>query len=146
MKIRVIWVGKTKEQFILEGINKFLRLLKPFAGVSITEVKEEKGRPVEEMLEKEGERILKLQLPYVLLDEKGKNLSSPEFARFLEGRGASVNFVLGGAYGVSDRVKERSAATLALSKMTFTHEMARLFLLEQVYRAFTIMQDRGYHH
>ncbi len=146
MKIRVIWVGKTKEQFILEGINKFLRLLKPFAGVSITEVKEEKGRPVEEMLEKEGERILKLQLPYVLLDEKGKNLSSPEFARFLEGRGASVNFVLGGAYGVSDRVKERSAATIALSKMTFTHEMARLFLLEQVYRACTIMQNRGYHH
>lgn len=146
MKIRVIWAGKTKEQFILEGINKFLRLLKPYAGVSITEVKEEKGRPVEEMLEKEGERILKLQIPYVLLDEKGKNLSSPEFARFLEGRGASVNFVLGGAYGVSDRVKERSAATIALSKMTFTHEMARLFLLEQVYRAFTIMQNRGYHH
>lgn len=146
MRIRLIWVGRTKEQFILEGLNKFLRLIKPYAGIIITEVKEEKDRPVPDMLEKEGERILKMQVPYILLDEKGKSLTSPEFARFLDSKGPSVNFVLGGAYGLSEKVKQMSEASIALSKMTFTHEMARLFLLEQIYRAFMIMHKRGYHH
>ena len=146
MRIRLIWVGRTKEQFILEGINKFLKLIKPYAVITITEVREEKGRPVPDMLEKEGERILKMQIPYVLLDEKGKNLSSPEFARFIDSKGPSVNFVLGGAYGVSEKVRKGPETSIALSKMTFTHEMARLFLIEQIYRAFTITHKRGYHH
>lgn len=146
MRIRLIWVGRTKEQFILEGINKFLKLIKPYARIIITEVREEKGRPVPDMLEREGERILKTQVPYILLDEKGKELTSSEFARFLDSKGPSVNFVLGGAFGVSEKVRQTAGASIALSKMTFTHEMARLFLLEQIYRAFTIMHKRGYHH
>ena len=97
------------------------------------------------MVEKEGERILKLQEPYTLLDEKGESLTSVEFAEYI-GHKSSVNFVLGGAYGVSEEVKKTAQKTLSLSKMTFTHEMSRLFFLEQLFRSFTIMHKRGYHH
>jgi 23S rRNA (pseudouridine1915-N3)-methyltransferase len=146
MKIKVIWPGKTKEQFILEGINKYLKLSRPYAEVSIIEIKEEKGRDVMKTVAKEGERILKLQTPYTLFDEKGDVLSSIEFAEYIRAHQPLVNFVIGGAYGVSDEVKKTAQSTISLSRMTFTHEMARLFLLEQLYRAFTIMNKKGYHH
>jgi 23S rRNA (pseudouridine1915-N3)-methyltransferase len=135
MKIRLIWPGKTKEQFIIEGISKYLKLSKPYADISIIEIKEEKG----------GERILKLQGPYTLLDEKGESMSSVEFAEYI-GHKPSLNFVLGGAYGVSEEVKKTAQKTLSLSRMTFTHEMSRLFFLEQLFRSFTIMHKGGYHH
>jgi len=146
MKIRLVWVGKTKERFIQEGIEKYLRLLRPFADVAVSEIREEKGIDIQRMVEKEGERILKLRSPYVLLDEKGKEYTSAGFADFLSGRQPSVHFVVGGAYGVSERVKEAAEGTVALSEMTLTHEMSRLLLVEQLYRAFTIMHKRGYHH
>ena len=146
MKIRLIWVGKTKERFILEGINKYIRMLKPYAEVSVTEIKDEKGKDIQRMIEKEGERIEKLQVPYVLLDETGKSYSSVEFAKFVDSANPAVSFVLGGAYGVSDRVRQMAQARIALSSMTFTHEMARLVLAEQLFRAFTILHKRGYHH
>lgn len=146
MKIRVIWPGKTKEQFILEGLRKYLKLLRPYADISTIELKEEKGSDVRKILEKEGERILKLQVPYTLFDEKGGPLTSKEFAEYLAEHQSSVNFVLGGAYGVSEEVKKTAHNTISLSRMTFTHEMSRLFFLEQLYRAFTIIHKRGYHH
>ena len=145
MKIRLIWPGKTKEQFILEGMNKYLKLSRPYADISIIEIKEEKGKDVMSTVEKEGERILKLQEPYTLLDEKGEALTSLAFAEYI-GHKPSVNFVLGGAYGVSEGVKKMAQKTISLSKMTFTHEMSRLFFLEQLFRSFTIMHKRGYHH
>jgi len=146
MKIRVIWPGKTKEQFILEGLRKYLKLLRPYADINTIELKEEKGSDVRKMLEKEGERILKLQVPYTLLDEKGEALTSIEFAAYLAGHQSPINFILGGAYGVSEEVKKKAHKTLSLSRMTLTHEMSRLFFLEQLYRAFTIMHKKGYHH
>lgn len=146
MKIRLVWVGKTKERCIDEGIKRYLRMLKPFGDVSVVEIKEEKGKDIHRMVEKEGERILKLPAPYVLLDEKGKGFTSPEFADFLSRRSPSITFVAGGAYGVSENVREAAECMVALSKMTLTHEMARLLLVEQIYRAFTIMHKRGYHH
>src|SRR5512143_265456 len=100
MKIKLAWVGRTKERFITEGINKYLKLLKPFADVSVVEIKEEKGKDIQRMVEKEGERILKLQTPFVLLDEKGEGYTSVEFARFISGHSSPVTFVMGGAYGV----------------------------------------------
>ena len=145
MKIRLIWPGKTKEQFILEGINKYLKLSRPYVDISIIEIKEEKGMNVRKMVEKEGERILKLQGPYTLLDEKGEALTSVAFAEYI-GNKPLLNFVLGGAYGVSEEVKKTAQKTLSLSRMTFTHEMSRLFFLEQLFRSFTIMHKRGYHH
>jgi 23S rRNA (pseudouridine1915-N3)-methyltransferase len=146
MKIRLIWVGKTKEQFVIEGMRKYLRLLKPFADVSVREIKEEKVKDIHRMLEKEGERILGLRTPYVLLDEKGKMLTSVQFAEFIFSHGPEINFVVGGAYGVSEDVKKAARGTIALSKMTFTHDMSRIFLLEQMYRSFAITNKRGYHH
>ena len=146
MKIRVIWPGKTKEQFITEGLNKYLKLLRPYAEISVLELKEEKGNDISKMLKKEGERILKLQVPYTLLDEKGDLMTSGEFAGYIAEHIPSVNFVLGGAYGVSEDVKKTAQKKLSLSRMTFTHEMSRLFFLEQLYRAFTIIHKRGYHH
>jgi 23S rRNA (pseudouridine1915-N3)-methyltransferase len=145
MRIKLIWVGRTKEQFVRDGIKKYLKLLTHFGDISITEIKAEKGRHTDIMIEKESRRILNLKLPYVLLDEKGKNLSTVAFTNYMRDRG-SVNFVLGGAFGVSDEIKEKAQDCFALSKMTLTHEMSRLFLMEQIYRAFTIIQKRGYHH
>ena len=146
MKIHLVWVGKTKERFILEGTQKYLKLLRPYADVVITEIREEKVKDIGRMLSKESERIHGLRTPYVLLDEKGDTLDSAAFSRFLEKQGMSVTFVLGGAYGVSDDVKAAAKKKIALSAMTFTHEMSRLILLEQLYRAFTILQKKGYHH
>jgi 23S rRNA (pseudouridine1915-N3)-methyltransferase len=146
MKIKLIWPGKTKEQFILEGINKYLKLSRPYADISIIEIKEEKGKDAMKTIEKEGQRILKLQTPYALFDEKGETLTSKEFAEYIGAHQPSVNFVIGGAYGVSEEVKKTAQGRISLSRMTLTHEMARLFMLEQLYRAFTIMHKKGYHH
>jgi 23S rRNA (pseudouridine1915-N3)-methyltransferase len=146
MKIRVIWPGKTKEQFISEGVNKYLKLLRPYAEIIVLELKEERGNDISNMLKKEGERILKLEGPYTLLDEKGDLMTSGEFAGYIAEHVHPVNFVLGGAYGVSEEVKKTAQKKLSLSTMTFTHEMSRLFFLEQLYRAFTIIHKRGYHH
>lgn len=146
MKIRLIWVGKTKEPFLHEGIRKYLKLLKPYVDISVTEIKEERGKNIRRNLEKEGERILKLNAPFTLMDEKGMTLSSVEFSEYIREQGPDMGFVFGGAYGVSDTVKESSRKSIALSRMTFTHEMSRVIFLEQVFRAFTIIHKRSYHH
>ena len=146
MKIQLIWVGKTKEPFIHEGLQKYLKLLQYYADVSVTEVREEKVKDISRMLGKESERIQNLKAPYLLLDERGETLDSVEFARFVEKQGSSSTFLLGGAYGVSEDVKAKAKKRIRLSSMTFTHEMSRLIFLEQLYRAFTILQKRGYHH
>ncbi|MEJ2182124.1 MAG: 23S rRNA (pseudouridine(1915)-N(3))-methyltransferase RlmH [Nitrospirota bacterium] len=146
MKVRILWVGKTKEAFLAEGIGKYLALLQPHADVRVVEIKEEKGGkdPVR-VLRREGERIVKQAETYVLLDERGREMTSEELAGFLGDR-PRVDFVVGGPHGVSEDVRRRAAATLALSRMTLTHEMARLLLLEQLYRAVTIKAGTGYHH
>jgi 23S rRNA (pseudouridine1915-N3)-methyltransferase len=138
-------VGKTKERYIAEGIAKYLRLLRPFASVDIVETKEQKGKASDVAIRKEGEGILRKTSSYILFDERGREVSSVEFASILKDR-AQVDFVLGGAYGVSDDVKNAASDIVALSRMTLTHEMARLLLLEQIYRAMTINRGGGYHH
>ena len=145
MKARILWVGRTKEKYLTEGINRYLKMLKHMAHVSVIEVKEEKGKTKENALLAEGERILRQTGSYILLDESGREFNSKDFARFL-GEKEQVDFVLGGAYGVSSEVKEKAAAKIALSKMTLTHEMARLIFLEQFYRAMTIIKGKEYHH
>lgn len=145
MKARILWVGRTKEKYLTEGINRYLKMLKHMANVSVIEVKEEKGKTKENALFAEGERILRQTGSYILLDESGREFNSKDFARFL-GEKEQVDFVLGGAYGVSPEIKEKAAAKIALSKMTLTHEMARLIFLEQFYRAMTIIKGKEYHH
>lgn len=156
MKITLIWPGKTKEDFIKSGIAKYIKYIRPMAKVEIIEVKEAKGGEISgygKGLDEEGRRILEQAKKgtggagpgYVLLDERGKQMTSPEFAKFMENSGGG-RFVIGGAYGVSSEVRQKAAFTLSLSKMTLPHELARVVLLEQIYRGLSISSGKGYHH
>jgi 23S rRNA (pseudouridine1915-N3)-methyltransferase len=145
MKFRLVWVGRTRERYLAEGIRRYEHLLGTVARVSIVEVPEVRGRSRDKIVEEEGRRILRLGEPYVLFDEKGRVVSSREFAAFIESCAART-FVIGGAFGVSQEVRQRALESVALSRMTFTHEMARLIALEQFYRAMTILKGKEYHH
>lgn len=145
MKIRILWVGKTKEQYLIDGIDRYLKLLGHMAQVSVIDIKEEKGKPRGTALAAEGSRILKQTRFYTLLNEKGREFTSVEFAGYL-GKKVNFDFVVGGPYGVSEELREKAADTISLSRMTFTHEMVRLVFLEQLYRAITIMKGMEYHH
>lgn len=145
MRLRMLWVGRTKSAFLNQGIEYYLSLLKGYAAVSVIEIKEEKGLPQEVALAREGVRIMKKTASFVLLDEGGRQFSSVDFAGMISRR-SGWDFVMGGPFGVAEAVREQAELTLSLSRMTLTHEMARLVLLEQVFRCFTIIRNRGYHH
>lgn len=153
MKLRLIWVGKSQEPWVKTGIDEYAGRIRRYAPLEIVEAKEEKGALPEQMQQREGERIMKL-IPkgsrLILLDETGRQLTSAEFAALAgKYRDASVPelcFVIGGAYGFSPELRRLADESLALSKMTFTHQMIRPFFLEQLYRAFTILNGEGYHH
>ena len=158
MQIRIIAVGKIKEKFLQEGIAEYEKRLRPYAKVQIIEITEEKrplsASPAIESAAKvkEGERILAV-IPegsfVISLDVKGQIWSSEELAASfreweLTGQNQLV-FVIGGDLGLSPALLARSDIRLSLSKMTFTHPMARLLLVEQVYRAFRILRGEPYH-
>lgn len=152
MKIRVLWVGKSRDAWVKEAIAEYAGRIKHYAPIEICEVRDEKGAEAEEMRRRECERLEK-QIPpgatVVLLDERGDQPVSPALAAYVgKQRDAGVGemvFVIGGAYGFSEEFRRRGRL-LALSKMTFTHQMVRVFLLEQIYRAFTILNNEPYHH
>ena len=148
MNFRFVWVGKTKNRSYLALQDDYLQRLSHFVKCELVEVKDSLPHETKEI---EGERILgKLnQSPFVLLlDVKGRTLSSGELAKEVENwqnRGIKeVSFVIGGANGVSSAVVEKADNSLSLSILTFTHEMARVVLLEQLYRAFTIIRGFPY--
>lgn len=148
MIIRLVWVGKTKEPWAREAIGKYSKLIRPYAKIEVVEVKELKGRgPAERerTVESEGRRILEKAKSYVLLDVLGKAPGSVEFSDMLRAR-ASMEFVIGGPWGVSDAVRGKADGILSLSNMTLTHDLARIVLMEQIYRGFTIITGKGYHH
>jgi 23S rRNA (pseudouridine1915-N3)-methyltransferase len=156
MKLTILCMGKTKERFIQEGIEKYLRYLRPYADASIKELKEEKIQDLKDapsIRKKEAERIFRA-VPagayLVSLDERGEGFTSHEFASLLnhtlESGVREMMFVIGGAMGLDEEVVTRSHKTVALSRWTFTHDMARLVLLEQLYRAFTIIKGKTYHY
>jgi 23S rRNA (pseudouridine1915-N3)-methyltransferase len=144
-KIKILWLGKTKSSHLAEGIDYYLKLLSPMAQVEVVEIKEERGKNADAALAAETRKILRQAAGFYLLDERGSQYTSVGFARFLDGKDR-LEFVIGGAFGVSDEVKQKSKGTIALSAMTLTHEMARLLFLEQLYRAFTILKGKEYHH
>jgi 23S rRNA (pseudouridine1915-N3)-methyltransferase len=115
------------------------------AQVSIIEIKEHRGKSMGDSLSHEGTKILKQTQSYCLLDSTGKEFTSPDFALYLREKGA-VDFLIGGPFGVCDEIKAKAKETISLSRMTFTHEMARIVLLEQIFRAMTIIQGKEYHH
>ena len=152
MKIRILWVGKSRDAWVKEVISDYAGRIKRYAPLELCEVRDEKGAEAEEMRRRECDRLEKQVPPgavLILLDERGDQMDSPALADFIGkqrdcGTGEIV-FAIGGAYGFSEEFR-RHGRLLALSKMTFTHQMVRIFLLEQVYRAFTILNKEPYHH
>lgn len=153
MRLRVLWVGKTQEEWVRTGSDEYAGRIRRYLPLEIGEVREEKGASPELMRSREAERLLK-NMPkgarLVLLDELGEQYTSAGFAAFLgRERDAGTQelvFAIGGAYGVDETVRSRAHRTIALSKMTFTHQMVRVFLLEQLYRGLTILNNESYHH
>ena len=156
MKLKLITVGKTVEKYLKEGIGIYTGRLGHYASfemVELPDLKQTSSLSEAQIKEREGEMILKTVRPsdyLILLDERGKMLSSKELARDLEQKSAHLSrdvvFVIGGPYGFSDAVYERCDGKLSLSRMTFSHQMVRLLFVEQLYRAFTIIKGEPYHH
>jgi len=153
MRLIILAVGKIKKDYFHEAIREYLKRLGPYAKIDIEEIEAEpfKRESDKEKAKKiEGERILKFleknEGNIILLDEKGKNFSSHEFAEFLEDKNERIIFVIGGALGFNKNILENSYQKLSLSKMTFPHEIARMILLEQIYRATTITSGKEYHY
>lgn len=158
MNIKIIAIGKIKEDYLKTGINEYLKRISKYSKIDIVEVLDSPipDNPHQSEIDKakqiEGERVLKLLKPsdYVInLDMNKKEMESTEFAsylnkKFVEG-GSNIIFVIGGSYGLSDELKKRANDSLSLSKMTFLHQMTRLILLEQIYRAFKILNNETYH-
>lgn len=139
LKIKIIAVGKLKEQHISYLISEFQKRISPFADLTITELKDEG-------LAKEAAKLENYlgQNTYIL-DETGKMYNSEELAAFLKKAEREITFIIGGPEGITPSLKQKSKL-ISLSKMTFTHEMARLFLIEQLYRACMINNGRSYYH
>lgn len=153
MRLKLLWVGKTQEPWVRAGIDEYAGRVRRYLPLEILEAREEKGAQAVAMRERECERLAKL-LPkgarLVVLDERGEGMSSTEFASFLSrSRDQGISdlvFAIGGAYGFSDGFRSQAFKAISLSRMTLTHQMVRVFLLEQIYRGFTIMNGEPYHH
>lgn len=155
MKITLLVVGKTTDSHIEALIQEYQKRLThyvPFTLQVIPELKNTKALTSEQQKQAEGELILRTITPatdLILLDEHGKEYRSIEFADYIQKRmssGRDVVFVVGGPYGFSEAVYQRANAKISLSKMTFSHQMVRLFFVEQIYRAMTILRGEPYHH
>ncbi len=156
MKVILVIVGKTDEAYLETGINKYVDRLKhyiPFEIKLIPDIRNTRKLSEDQQKVKEGELILQQVSPgdeVVLLDEGGKQYSSRQFSEFMEQkllRGIKrLIFVIGGPYGFSPDVYNKSQGKLSLSKMTFSHQMVRLIFTEQLYRAMTILKNQPYHH
>ena len=158
MKITIVTAGKIKEKYLTAGINEFLKRLGSFANVKIVEINEEKMKdnPSEaekqQTLQQEGQRLLRqvAEGSYLfVLDVYGQQLSSEKLAAkldslALQGR-SNITFLIGGAFGLSEEVRQAADFRLSFSPMTFTHQMIRLLLVEQIYRCFKINRGEKYH-
>ena len=158
MRISIVTVGKIKERYLTEGIAEFTKRLTPFCRLDIVEISEEKmpdnpsAAEKAKVLAREGERLLKQIRPgsyAVILDVAGQPLSSEALAGKFDAWALSgssdITFVIGGAFGLAPTVLAAAQERLSFSKMTFTHQMIRLLLVEQIYRAFKISRGEPYH-
>jgi len=151
MRFRLIWVGRTRSEHLRALLEDYTKRLSRFVRCEVTEIREAAGGEAHICLEDEGKRImasLASDALAVLLDVEGRQWSSPELATEVErwqGRAVKeVAFVVGGHYGVAPRVRTRADIRWSLSPLTLTHEMARVVLVEQLYRAYTIMRGLPY--
>ncbi len=156
MKITLIAIGKTDDknlEVLIEDYTNRLKHYVPFAIDIIPDIKNTKNLNETWKKQLEGQEILKritLVDTLILLDEKGKSYSSVSFSEYLQKKMNSglknLVFVIGGPYGFSEEIYDRANGKIALSQMTFSHQMVRLFIIEQLYRGFTILRNEPYHH
>ena len=159
MNIKIIAVGKIKEKFYKDAINEYLKRMSKYNNIEIIEVADEMAaenlseKELEQVKDKEGEKILakiEEQDYVVTLEILGKQMDSIEFSKFIqnqrqEGFGRNLVFVIGGSNGLSKKVSQRSNYKLSFSKMTYPHQLMRVILIEQIYRAFRIINGHPYH-
>jgi 23S rRNA (pseudouridine1915-N3)-methyltransferase len=149
--IKIICVGNIKEEFFRDAIEEYKKRLTRYTKIEIIEVKDISYDDIDKSINLEGIEILKHidSKDYVItLEIEGKELSSEEFAEKIESIQSinpNITFVIGGSYGLSENVKERSNYKLSFSKMTFPHQLFRIVLLEQIYRSFKILNNESYH-
>lgn len=155
MKIRIICLGKTKQKFIEEGIIEYQKRITKYIKLEwqiLPDVKLTGSKTIEIVKEQEAvilEKNLSQSSFLIVLDEKGKEFSSEKFAEFLEEKlsfGKDIIFVIGGVYGLSKKILKRADLVLSFSRFTFTHQMIRFLLAEQLYRSFTIIKGKKYHY
>ncbi len=156
MTIKLLAIGKTDSKALQSLIDTYAKRLQHYVKFEIEiipDLKNPKNLSEEQQKTKEGELILKKLNPMdilILFDEKGKHYSSVEFSTYLQKKMNSgikqLVFLIGGPYGFSQQIYEAASGKISLSKMTFSHQMVRLFITEQVYRAFTILKNEPYHH
>ena len=150
--IKIICVGKIKEQYLVDGIKEYKKRMESWKGVEIVEVKECINNNIEKVKDLEGELILEKinKEDYVItLEIEGKMIDSTSLANKIDELytygNTNIVFIIGGSWGLSDKVKSRSNYKLSFSKFTFPHQLMRLILMEQIYRAFTIINHKEYH-
>lgn len=156
MTIKLLAIGKTDSSQLQELIEVYQKRLQHYINFEIElipDLKKTKNLSEEQQKEKEGQLILKKLAPtdvLILFDEKGKHFTSIEYSQYLQKKMNSgikqVVFLIGGPYGFSNDVYAKASGKISLSKMTFSHQMVRLFITEQLYRAFTILKNEPYHH
>jgi len=156
LNVKIITVGKLKEKYLRDACDEYLKRLKRFGNVSVTELDESRlsdnpsEKEIENALNNEAESILKHASGYIIpMCIEGKQLSSVKLAEKIAEipvRGQStVSFIIGSSFGLSDKVKQKADFKLSMSEMTFPHQLARVMLLEQTYRAFSILSGSKYH-
>ena len=158
MNITLITVGKIKEKYLKEAIDEYSKRLTRYCKLEIIELADEKTpdnaseKEEQQIKEKEGDLILskvKDNAYVIAMDLKGKHITSEEFSNFIDNLGVTGNpnitFIIGGSLGLSQKVIQRANYKLCFSKMTFPHQLFRVMLLEQIYRAFRIMKNEPYH-
>lgn len=157
MNVTVIAVGKLKESYLRDGCSEYIKRLGAYAKVNVVEINEERvsdnpsQSEIDRVIQKEGERIIS-KIPkgsvVIPLCIEGREYSSPDFSQLVETvsmQSSSVCFVIGGSFGLSDNVKAMGKYKLSFGKMTLPHQLARMVLLEQIYRAFSILNNSKYH-
>ena len=149
--IKIITVGSIKEKYLKDAIDEYMKRIKKYTSIELIEVKDEGLVEEQKAIYLEAEKIKKhiSNKDYIITMEiEGKELSSTEFAEKLNKiqiENSNIVFIIGGSYGLSDEIKQQSKLHLSFSKMTFPHQLFRVLLLEQIYRAFKILNNESYH-
>ena len=149
--IKIITVGSIKEKYLKDAIEEYQKRLKKYTDLEIVEIKEEGLLPAKQAMAKEAEKINKHinEKEYIItLEIEGKELTSEELSKKIEDImiiNSNITFIIGGSYGIDKSIKDKAKYHLSFSKMTFPHQLFRVLLLEQIYRAFKIMNNESYH-